>query len=64
MRRFTDSHYERLMTQVPTGRKGTPPPFRPAFGPSLRGCPYGKGTLCIGVCLRELLRKQNESDSI
>ena len=58
MMRFTDSPYERLMTQVPAGRKGPPPPpVRPPSHPC-EGCPYGKNALCIGVCLRELMRRR------
>ena len=57
MTRFTDSPYEVFMTQVPTGRRGAPPPSRPPGHPCAE-CPYDKGAPCIGVCLRKLVRKR------
>ena len=58
MMRFTDSPYERFMTQVPAGRTGIPPPPVRPPGHPCKGCPYDNGSPCIGVCLRELLRGQ------
>lgn len=54
--RFTDSPYEKLMTQIPRGRGAadTPPPF-----PSkhlCHGCPYGRDAPCVGICYRTLTR--------
>lgn len=55
---FTDSPYEKMMTQKPEGRQEAPappalPPDHPCFG-----CPYGRNTPCLGVCYRELLRRK------
>lgn len=54
---FTDSPYEKMMMQVPDGRRAAvqPPPTFPSGHPC-HGCPYGRGAPCIGICYRELLR--------
>lgn len=51
---FTDSPYEKMMTQKPAGRQEAPappalPPDHPCFG-----CPYRP---CMGVCYRKLMKK-------
>ena len=59
MTRFTDSLYERLMTQIPNERRGggfEPPAVPP--GPPGPGCPYGRNTPCLGVCFRKLIRRE------
>lgn len=56
--RFTDSPYEKIMTQIPMGKRAadfSPPSFPP--GHPCHGCPYGKGAPCIGVCLRKLMKR-------
>lgn len=56
--RFTDSPYERMMTQKPTaGREVREPPALPADHPC-HGCAYGRDTPCLGICWRELLRRK------
>lgn len=57
MRRFTESPYEELMGQVPEGAHPAPSPGPPP-GDRCRGCPYGKPRPCIGVCMKELAKKQ------
>ena len=54
--RFTDSPYERMMTQIPTETREAPgPPGRPP-GPPSDGCPYGRDAPCIGICYKKLLK--------
>ena len=57
---FTDSPYEKMMTQKPGhGRHGddTPPVSR---SPACTGCPYHKGLApCIGYCIKKLQAKKN-----
>ena len=54
--RFTDSPYERMMTQVPTEmREAHGPPVRPPDHPCY-GCPYGRDAPCIGICYKKLLK--------
>ena len=56
MIRFTDSPYERMMTQVPTEpREAHGPPVRPPDHPCY-GCPYGRDAPCIGICYKKLLK--------
>ena len=56
MIRFTDSPYERMMTQVPTEtREAHGPPARPPGHPCY-GCPYGRDAPCIGICYKKLLK--------
>lgn len=57
---FTDSPFERMMTQKPdTGDIGTtrrPSPHSPAC----TGYPYNKGlSPCIGYCIKKLQAKEN-----
>lgn len=56
MTRFTNSPYERMMTQKPkAGRlSGTEPPRFPP-GHKCHGCPYGRDMPCVGLCLKEIL---------
>ena len=56
MIRFTDSPYERMMTQVPIEtREAHGPPVRPPDHPCY-GCPYGRDAPCIGICYKKLLK--------
>lgn len=54
---FTDSPYEKMMTQAPDeGREvACPPPAFPPGHPCL-GCSYGREAPCLGVCYRKLLK--------
>ena len=57
--RFTDSPYERLMTQTPPGREKAPaPPVRPPGHPC-HGCPYGRDAPCLGICYKKLLKRSD-----
>ncbi len=51
---FTDSPYEYLMTQKPTGgrRENAPSPYPP--GHECHGCPYGRDRPCLGACIKKL----------
>lgn len=66
MPRFTDSPYERMMTQLPGAGRHTetgPPPASPeqaADGHPCAGCPYGRGTPCIGFCMKELMEPRRK----
>ncbi len=53
MTRFTDSPYERMMTQVPTEQREVygPPALPP--GHPCHGCPYRRDAPCLGVCCRK-----------
>jgi hypothetical protein len=50
---FTNSPYERMMVEKPTGMPETEslPPGHPC-----RGCYYYKGEKCVGICWREFLK--------
>ena len=57
--RFTDSPYERLMTQTPPGREKAPAsPVRPPGHPC-HGCPYGRDAPCLGICYKKLLKRSD-----
>ena len=58
MTRFTDSPYERMMTQVPTERREGhgAPPLPP--GHPCHGCPYRRDAPCLSICYRDLLRRK------
>lgn len=69
MARFTDSPYEYMMTQKPSARQERetgPPPSRPD---KCRGCPYGCGRPCVGICMKDLMsgmgrkRRSHETDT-
>ena len=57
---FTDSPYERMMTQKPeTVREALTPPALPPGHPCY-GCSYGKNGPCLGICYRELFKKRSD----
>ena len=59
--RFTDSPYERLMTQVPSERREVHgPPVRPPRHPC-HGCPYGRDGPCLGICYRKLMKGREKN---
>lgn len=64
MTRFTDSPYERLMTQKPNERRAAvnPPSAFPPGHPCL-GCPYGRNAPCLGVCYQKLMGRRGKSDA-
>lgn len=52
MSQFTDSPYERLMKQIPeAGRRAGN-----GNNDKCRGCPYGRGQPCVGICMARMLR--------
>lgn len=57
MTHFTDSPYEKMMMQVPDGRRAADnPPSAFPPGHPCHGCPYGRGSPCVGICYRKLLK--------
>ena len=56
MTRFTDSPYEKIMTEIPRGRKGTSCPSLPE-NHECYGC-GNYGGPCVGFCHRELLKNR------
>ena len=54
---FTDSPFERMMVQRPRHSPGPSPVEKPT---GCRGCPYGDGKPCVGVCLKKLTTKKEE----
>ena len=56
---FTDSPFEKMMKQVP--RPPRPGPARrPPRGSPCRKCRFWSGSVCIGVCYRDLLISPKE----
>ena len=57
---FTDSPYERMMTQKPeTAREALVPPALPPDHPCY-GCDYGRNGPCIGICYKKLMKKRSD----
>ena len=54
---FTNSPYEKMMKEMPKGRKSFPMPEAPS-GTHCKGCPYWRGISCV-FCYREHLKKQD-----
>jgi hypothetical protein len=54
MTRFTDSPYERMMTQKQEAQNQPQPPALPEDHPCYGCGNYGRP--CVGICIRELLR--------
>lgn len=49
---FTDSVYEKMMTQRPNGRREIAPPA--SHSPACKDCPYKGQSPCVGYCIKEL----------
>ena len=49
---FTDSVYEKMMTQRPNGRRDNAPPV--PHSPACKGCPYKGQSPCVGYCIKQL----------
>lgn len=49
---FTDSVYEKMMTQKPHGRREVTPPV--SLSPACKGCPYKEQSPCVGYCIKQL----------
>lgn len=65
---FTDSPFEKMMTQRPNGRRDNAPPV--LTSPVCASCPYRGGQApCVGYCLKQLREKkfaeveQSENDT-
>ena len=62
---FTDSPYEYMMSQRPyTGGRGAGTQPAPLPVHPCGGCPYGTGSTCIGVCMKELLKKRQDKKGV
>lgn len=49
---FTDSVFEKMMTQRPNGRRETTPPV--PHSPACESCPYKGQAPCVGYCIKQL----------
>lgn len=49
---FTDSVYEKMMTQRPSGRHDDTPSV--PYSPACKGCPYKGQAPCVGYCIKQL----------
>lgn len=49
---FTDSVFEKMMTQRPNGRRGDTPPV--PHSPACKDCPYKGQAPCVGYCIKQL----------
>ena len=47
---FTDSPFEKMMIQRPTGRREPTPPV--PVSPACASCPYRGQAPCVGYCLK------------
>lgn len=52
---FTDSPFEKMMTQRPNGRRDNAPPV--LTSPVCASCPYRGQAPCVGYCLKQLREK-------
>ena len=53
---FTDSPFEKMTIQRPTGRR-EPTPLVPV-SPACASCPYRGQAPCVGYCLKQLREKK------
>lgn len=59
---FTGSPYEKMMKEKP--RPGRPaPPCKPPKGSPCWDCSYWNGSVCVGVCYRDLIFSQRKDTS-
>ena len=61
--RFTDSQYELMMSQKPDERREPEPPAQFPKGHPCYGCSFGRGSPCMGICYRKLM-KRSDKDSV
>lgn len=52
---FTDSPYEKMMTQKPNGRRDTASPV--PVSPACESCSYKGLAPCVGCCMKKLQGK-------
>lgn len=55
---FTDSPFEKMMTQRPNGRRDNAPPV--PVSPACASCPYRGQAPCVGYCSKNLLSKSSK----
>lgn len=55
---FTDSPFEKMMTQRPNGRRDNAPPV--PVSPVCASCPYRGQAPCVGYCSKNLLSKSSK----
>ena len=53
---FTDSPFEKMMTQRPNGRREPTPPV--PVSPTCESCPYRGQAPCVGYCLKQVQEKK------
>ncbi|NBJ95064.1 hypothetical protein D5281_21505 [bacterium 1xD42-62] len=59
--RFTNSPFERMMTQRPSpGRAAPASPVHPPGHPCHR-CPYGLNAPCVGICYKNLKKEREKN---
>lgn len=58
--RFTDSPYELMMSQKPDESKEPEQPAPLPEGHPCAGCLYGRGSPCLGICYRKLLKRSDK----
>ena len=61
--RFTDSPYELMMSQKPDERREPEPPAQFPKGHPCYGCSFLRGSPCMGICYRKLMRR-SDKDSV
>ena len=54
MTRFTDSPFEKMMTQKPTGRAEKPCPSSLPHDHPCYGCGNYDGSPCVGLCAKKM----------
>lgn len=49
---FTDSPFEKMMTQRPNGRRENAQSV--SHAPACKGCAYKRNSPCVGYCIRKV----------
>lgn len=52
---FTDSPFEKMMTQRPNGRRKIASPV--SYPPACERCPYKEQSPCVGYCIKQIKEK-------
>ena len=52
---FTDSPFEKMMTQKPNGRRNLASPV--SYPPACENCPYKEQYPCVGYCINQVKKK-------
>jgi len=61
--RFTDSSYELMMSQKPTGRQETGLPAQLPEDHPCYGCSFRRSSPCIGICYRKLMKRGDKNST-